>query len=81
MMLTSFLLGGALAAAPAQDVPSDDWTVHAKKVYTSTGVVHENALVVVKDGKIAALTPGVEAPRDALPPTWSPPGWSTPAPA
>lgn len=66
MMLTSFLLGGALAAAPTANVPSDDWTVHAKKVYTSTGVVHENALVVVKDGKITALTPGVEAPRDAL---------------
>ena len=37
MMLTSFLLGSALAAAPSPNVPSDDWTVHARKVYTSTG--------------------------------------------
>lgn len=68
MMLTSFLLSSALAgaAAPANATPSDDWTVHAKKVYTSTGAVHENAIVVVTDGKIAAITPGVEAPRDAL---------------
>ena len=44
------------------------------------GVVYENALVVVKDGKIAALTHGVEAPQDALV-AGGAAGWSTPAPA
>ena len=34
--------------------------------YTSTGKVHESALIVVEGGKIRAITPGVEATRDAL---------------
>ena len=49
-------------------MPADgtSWTIHADKVYTSTGKVHESALIVVEGGKIRAITPGVEATRDAL---------------
>lgn len=66
MILTSLVLTSMGALGVQDGQPKDDWTVHAKKVYTSTGVVHENAVVVVTDGKITAVTPGVEAPRDAL---------------
>lgn len=79
-MLSSLFLTGVAAAAllgsdplgteptvpAASDGPRTSWSVFADKVYTSTGKVHENALVVVGDGKIRAITPGVEAPRDAL---------------
>ena len=75
-MLTSLFLTGAAAlalaghvpapAAPATGTDGTSWTIHAKKVYTSTGKVHENAIVVVKDGKIRAISAGVEAPRNAL---------------
>ncbi len=44
----------------------DDWTVHAKKVYTGSGEVLENALIRVADGKIAAILPGRSAPKDGL---------------
>ncbi|MEZ6016717.1 MAG: amidohydrolase family protein [Planctomycetota bacterium] len=54
----------AEGAAPGADGTS--WTVHAKAVYTSTGQVLENAAVVVQDGKIRAITPGIVAPRGAL---------------
>lgn len=67
-MLTSLILSGAASLA-APTVPAADgtsWSIHADKVYTSTGKVHENALVVVADGKIRAITPGVEPTRDAL---------------
>lgn len=72
MILTSLILSGvtALAAYPqeaeAKAADSTSWSIHAGKVYTSTGVVHENAMVLVENGKITAVTPGVEAPRDAL---------------
>jgi imidazolonepropionase-like amidohydrolase len=68
-MLTSLILStaGALTApAPAPAVDGTSWSIHADKVYTSTGKVHENALVVVEGGKIRAITPGVEPTRDAL---------------
>ncbi|MEM1452613.1 MAG: amidohydrolase family protein [Planctomycetota bacterium] len=70
-MLTSLILSAATAlaaqpAAPSAATDGTSWTLHASKVYTSTGKVHENALVVVRDGKIRAISPGVEAPRDAL---------------
>jgi len=66
-MLTSLILSAALAA-PGSSAPADgtSWTIHADKVYTSTGKVHESALIVVEGGKIRAITPGVEATRDAL---------------
>lgn len=80
MILTSFLLSGAAAlSAPASPAPAflalafpdtggdeTSWTVHADKVYTSTGKTIENALILVKDGKITAITPGVEATRDSI---------------
>ena len=66
-MLTSLILYAAVAAS-GSSVPADgtSWTIHADKVYTSTGKVHESALIVVEGGKIRAITPGVEATRDAL---------------
>ena len=66
-MLTSLILSAALAAS-GSSAPADgtSWTIHADKVYTSTGKVHESALIVVEGGKIRAITPGVEATRDAL---------------
>ena len=66
-MLTSLILSAALAA-PGSSAPADgtSWSIHADKVYTSTGKVHESALIVVDGGKIRAITPGVEATRDAL---------------
>lgn len=63
MMLNLLALTAAAFAAPEGET---SWTVHADRLYTSTGVVHENALVVVEDGKITAISPGVEATRDAL---------------
>lgn len=66
-MLTSLILSAALAAS-GSSAPADgtSWSIHADKVYTSTGKVHESALIVVDGGKIRAITPGVEATRDAL---------------
>jgi len=52
---------GALAVADGKS-----WTIHAKEVHTSTGQVFENAAVIVVDGKITAVTPGVVVPRGAL---------------
>ena len=72
MILSSFILAGTLALAPqaspaqADAKASTSWSVHAEKLYTGTGTVHENALVVVTDGKITAITPGIEATRDSL---------------
>ena len=66
--MRSALLFSAALAAPGSSAPADgtSWTIHADKVYTSTGKVHESALIVVEGGKIRAITPGVEATRDAL---------------
>ncbi|MGB0331933.1 MAG: amidohydrolase family protein [Planctomycetota bacterium] len=66
-MLTTLILSAAVAAS-GSSVPADgtSWTIHADKVYTSTGKIHESALIVVEGGKIRAITPGVEATRDAL---------------
>ncbi len=55
---------GAPTAQPAAE--GRTWTIHAKALYTSTGAVHENAVVLVQDGKIRAITPGAVAPRDAI---------------
>ncbi|MEO0660992.1 MAG: amidohydrolase family protein [Planctomycetota bacterium] len=59
------------AAGPAQDAgqdaaPTRSHTVHAETLYTSAGDSIRNALIVVDDGKIAAVSPGVEATRDAI---------------
>ena len=75
--LTPFFAPGILASGlfapepvgPAQagaDAPQASWSVFAEKVYTSTGDTLENALVVVTDGKISAITPGAKASDDAL---------------
>ncbi|MCP3919940.1 MAG: amidohydrolase family protein [bacterium] len=50
-------------AALAQE---NDWTVHAKRVYTGSGDVVENAIVRVTDGKVAAILPGRSAPQNSL---------------
>lgn len=68
-ILKSAALATLVATAPAlgaQESSSANWQVHVSKLYPSKGGVLENALVVVRDGKIQAITPGVEAPRDAL---------------
>jgi len=41
--------------------PPVKFAVYADVVYTGTGSKYENAMVVLADGKIAAITPGVEA--------------------
>lgn len=48
------------------DAPKNSWTIFADKVYTSTGSTVENALVVIVDGKITAITPGAKAKDDSL---------------
>jgi imidazolonepropionase-like amidohydrolase len=55
-----------VAALAASLSGQEGITIHAKEVHTSTGQVLENAAIVVANGKIIALTPGVVVPRDAL---------------
>lgn len=59
------LLVSGLALAGG-DEPQTSWNVFAEKVYTSAGDTFENALVVVTDGKITAITPGATASEDSL---------------
>ena len=76
MMLSTLIVGfapvlantapGAAQAGGAQESATTSWAVHADKLYTGTGEVVENALITVEDGKIATISPGVEATRDAL---------------
>jgi len=60
------VLAGAAGATAQDDGPQRSWTLHAETLHTSAGDAIENALVVVEDGKIIAISPGVEAPRDAV---------------
>ena len=60
------LLASAASPTVQDDGPQRSWTLHAETLYTSTGDAIENALVVVEDGKIIAISPGIEAPRDAV---------------
>ncbi len=66
--ILSTVLGAALVtgAVSGDEAPKNSWSVFADKVYTSTGATHENALVLIKDGKIAAITPGAKAKDDSL---------------
>ena len=56
----------AFAAPQNGDTVADSWTIHAERVYTSTGDILQNAVVRVSDGRIAALRPGRSAPKDAV---------------
>ena len=49
-----------------RDTIQDTWTLHAERVYTSTGEVLKNAIVQVEDGKITAIRAGRSRPRGAL---------------
>ncbi len=49
-----------------QDDAKNTWNIHAERVYTGAGEVLKNALISVKDGKIASVRPGRSAPEDAL---------------
>ncbi len=67
--LATLTAGVSLAQRSANVASASDahsWQVHAGKLYTGAGDPLENALVVVANGKIQAITPGVEAPRDCL---------------
>ncbi len=63
-LLSTLLVPGLVLAGG--DAPQTTWSVFAEKVYTSTGDTLENALVVVTDGKISAITPGAKALDDSL---------------
>ena len=63
-LLSTLLVPGLVLAGG--DAPQTSWSVFAEKVYTSTGSTLENALVVVTDGKISAITPGAKALDDSL---------------
>lgn len=56
-MILSAVIGMVLGASTPP--VADSLTIYADKVYTSTGEVHENASVVVTDGKITAIGPGI----------------------
>ncbi len=68
--MLSLLMAPTLALAvgsPAgHPTSSDDWTIHAERVYTGPGEVLEDAVITVKDGVVASITPGGKAPEDAL---------------
>ncbi|MFT5731471.1 MAG: imidazolonepropionase-like amidohydrolase [Planctomycetota bacterium] len=65
-ILTTLLLAAPASQAAAPEAPMTSWSVFADKVYTSTGSTLENALVIVTDGKITAITPGAKAKDDSL---------------
>lgn len=64
-MLVPLLVAAGLPALH-QDAAPDQVTVHAETLYTSAGDPVANAVIVIEDGKIVAISPGVEAPRDAV---------------
>lgn len=68
-MMHSLVLAALLTAGTAVDqdaTVSDSWTLHAERVYTSTGDVLKNAVIEVADGRIAGIRPGRSAPKDAV---------------
>ena len=73
-VLAAAAIGGAgPQATPSGAADSSDqakversWTLHAKTLYTSKGDALENALIVVTDGKITAISPGAEPTSDAV---------------
>jgi len=78
LILAPALVASLAAALPAgaphlthdgsdeQGTIGNSWSVHAERVYTSTGEVLKNALVEVSDGKITSVRPGRSAPQGAL---------------
>ena len=65
--LTEALLAAITASVPAptlpvavEATPVAEMSVYADAVYTGAGETIENAMVVIADGKITAITPGAE---------------------
>ncbi|MEE8467820.1 MAG: amidohydrolase family protein [Planctomycetota bacterium] len=71
-VLAASLTALALPSGATHDVGDEQgtignsWSVHAERVYTSTGEVLKNALVEISDGKLTSVRPGRSAPQDAL---------------
>ena len=65
MVLSGLLVGPAVTSDPSLD-SVDSITIHAERVYTSTGDVLKNAVIEVFNGKIQAIRPGRSAPKGAL---------------
>ena len=60
LLLSSFVPAPALRS---EDEPPTNWTVFAERVYDPEGGRLDDALIVVRDGRIVSVTPGAKAPN------------------
>jgi len=65
LALSVFLLSRAAVAAQGQDGAAGDLLIHAEKLYVRPGEVLSQTRVLVSDGVIAAIGPGLTAPQGA----------------
>ena len=73
-MILSAVISMVLGTTPSAPAPAhalvpvrgNSVTVHADKVYTGTGEVLENAVVVIVDGKITVVGPGTGVGEDSI---------------
>ena len=63
LALVAIQLSGAAAALQGQDRGAPDLLIHAEKVYVRPGEVLSKTSILVSDGVIAAIGPGLTAPE------------------